>query len=267
MIEKLFNIEKMKCKQLVFLLLLFPFSLFSQLSTSNSQSPYALVKNVLLGQGVVVSNIKFTGKRVAIGSFDGSKSNIGLSGGIVMTTGFVTGSKGPVGPNNRENAGGSNGASGYTLLGGKTFDAAVLEFDFVPSADTVSFRYVFGSEEFKEFVDQEFNDKFAFYISGAGISGTKNMALLPNGAEVSINSVNHLRNSEYFIDNNGGSSVQYDGFTTVLTARSAVKCGKKYHLIIAIADVADRIYDSGVFLEAKSLTTKVDYEATQKFSL
>ncbi len=256
----------MECKQFLFLLLVLPFSLFSQLSTSNSQSPYALVKNVLLGQGVVVSNIKFTGKRVAIGSFDGSKSNIGLSGGIVMTTGFVTGSKGPIGPNNRENAGGSNGAAGYSMLGGKTFDAAVLEFDFVPSADTVSFRYVFGSEEFKEFVDQEFNDKFAFYISGYGITGTKNMALLPNGAEVSINNVNHLRNSQYFIDNNGGSSVQYDGFTKVLTARSAVKCGKKYHLIIAIADVADRIYDSGVFLEAKSLTTKVEYEATQKLS-
>lgn len=256
----------MECKQFLFLLLVIPFSIFSQLSTSNSQSPYALVKNVLLGQGVVVSNIKFTGKRVAIGSFDGSKSNIGLSGGIVMTTGFVTGDKGPVGPNNRENAGGANGAPGYSLLGGKTFDAAVLEFDFVPSADTVSFRYVFGSEEFKEFVDQEFNDKFAFYISGYGIAGTKNMALLPNGAEVSINSVNHLRNSEYFIDNNGGRSVQYDGFTTVLTAKSAVKCGRKYHLIIAIADVADRIYDSGVFLEAKSLTTKVEYEATQKLS-
>lgn len=266
MIEKLFNINKMECKQFLFLLLVLPFSVFSQLSTSNSQTPYALVKNVLLGQGVVVSNIKFTGKRVAIGSFDGSKSNIGLSGGIVMTTGFVTGSKGPVGPNNLENVGGSNGAAGYTMLGDKTFDAAVLEFDFVPSADTVSFRYVFGSEEFKEFVGQEFNDKFAFYISGFGIPGTKNMALLPNGAEVSINSVNQTRNSEYFIDNNGGGSVQYDGFTTVLTARSAVKCGRKYHLIIAIADVADRIYDSGVFLEAKSLTTKVDYEATQKLS-
>jgi hypothetical protein len=50
-----------------------------------------------------------------------------------------------------------------------TYDATVLEFDFVPATDNISFNYVFGSEEYLEFVNAGYNDVFAFFISGPGI--------------------------------------------------------------------------------------------------
>ena len=49
--------------------------------------------------------------------------------------------------------------------GGTTFDAAVLEFDFIPIGDSVIFRYVFASEEYNEYVCSNVNDIFGFLIS------------------------------------------------------------------------------------------------------
>lgn len=262
--------QLLKLYHILVMALLFTHFSCAQLVTSKKETPFGLVKNVLLGPGVTVSNIKYTGAINAIGYFDGSKSNIGLSKGIVMTTGTIFGPDGPAGFNNQNNAGIDNKASGYapltSLVNTATYNASVLEFDFIPMADTVRFRYVFGSEEYPEYVDKEFNDIFAFFISGPGISGTKNIALLPNGQPVTINTVNDKRNTQYYIDNWGGKTVQYDGFTKVLTAIAQVQCGKTYHLAISIADVADGIYDSGMFLEANSLSSKVELEVSKSIA-
>lgn len=247
---------------------------FGQLVTSGS-SPSALVQNVLLGPGVTVSNISYSGSSVAIGSFTANGTNLGISSGVIMTTGtiFNTG-QGPHGPNNKENAGIDNNFGGYPLLssivGTATYNASVLEFDFVPFSDTVRFKYVFGSEEYIEYVGTQFNDVFGFYISGPGISGTQNIARLPGtGQEVTINNVNHISNSAYYVSNSGGATIQYDGFTHVLEAVSRVQCGQTYHLIIALADVGDGIYDSGIFLEAQSLRSNapvnLNYSLSTKY--
>lgn len=251
----------------------------AQLITNTSQTPAQLVQNVLIGNGVTISNIQFTGSNQAIGYFDGTNSNIGLNEGIVITTGTVlSGANGPVGPNFADNAGMDNSAPGFGLLqntlgGIQTYNAAVLEFDFVPSSDTVQFRFVFGSEEYPEYVCSEYNDVFAFFISGPNPSGgnytNQNVALVPGTSiPVAINNVNSgfsgqfgdplncsnqgLSNSTYYVNNIGGSTVQYDGFTVPITSIANVVCGETYHMIFAIADAGDPIYDSGIFLEANS---------------
>src|SRR5262249_30374302 len=105
-------------------------------------------------------------------------------------------SKGVEGPNLQPNACGNIdnttifGTPGdpalSAIVGASTFDAAILEFDFVPQFSTVTFRYVFSSEEYNGFVNQPFNDVFAFFING------KNCALLPgSNAPVSINTINN----------------------------------------------------------------------------
>jgi gliding motility-associated-like protein len=261
---------------------------WSQLITNSSLSPQGLVQNVLLGSGVTVSNVTYNGSPGAIGQFTANNTNLGITQGIVMTTGTIQASaSGPQGPNNQSNAGMDNNAPGSTVLtnqvlgGTQTYNAATLEFDFIPYADTVRFKYVFGSDEYPEFAppnNSGYNDVFGFFISGPGIVGMQNIARLPNGGGiVSINNVNAITNQQFFTFNGDGNSppynsnpqyIQYDGFTKVLEAVSKVQCGQTYHLIIAIADAGDGQWDSGMFLEANSLSTKtpieIDYTLSQQ---
>lgn len=263
-------------KHSVFLLtlLLLTNEVLSQLTTNTGQAPNSLVQNVLLGTGVTVSNVIYNGSPTAIGSFTANGTNLGIDQGIVMTTGTVfNNGNGPQGPNNQPGCGIDNNVGGSALLsniigGTQTYNASILEFDFVPFSDTVRFKYVFGSDEYPEFAppnNSGYNDVFGFFISGPGITGIQNIARLPNnGSVVSINNVNAITNSQYFNFNGDGNSapynsnpfyIQYDGFTDVLEAVSRVQCGQTYHLIIAVADVGDGQWDSGIFLEANSLTS------------
>lgn len=261
---------------------LFAVCSYGQLVTSTAQTPNGLVQNVLLGQGVTVSNIQYSGTSTSIGSFTAAGTNLGIASGIVMTTGTVLNNgNGPQGPNNASGSGIDNGTGGSpalsNLIGGTaTHNAAILQFDFVPYSDTVRFKYVFGSEEYPEYVGSTFNDVFAFFISGPGIAGgQQNIAKLQNGQPVTINNVNSGSNSAFYVSNGDGSQspynsstnyIQYDGFTKVLEAVSKVQCGETYHLIIAVADAGDGILDSGIFLEANSLNSKVPVEVEYALS-
>ena len=252
----------------------------AQLSTNSNVSANFLVQNTLLGGGVTATNISYNGDVNAIGSFIGLNSNIGLNSGVIMTTGTVENSttflgaqQGPFGPNDNPGAGMANSANGDALLDGlssaSTEDAAILEFDFEAVGPSISFRYVFASEEYLEYVNAGFNDVFGFFITGQNPNGgnyaNTNIALIPGtGTPVTIDNLNNISNSQYYNNNGDGNSapqnsdntvVQYDGFTDVLTASADVVCGEVYHIKIAIADAGDAQYDSGVFLEAQSFTS------------
>ena len=256
----------------------------AQLITNNSLNPQGLVQNILLGNGVTVSNVTYNGSPVAIAQFTAANTTLGINSGIVMTTGTtLPNGDGPQGPNDASGAGVDNNMGGFNLLsqaiqGTQTYNAAILEFDFIPYADTIRFKYVFGSDEYPEFAppnNTTYNDVFGFFISGPGITGFQNIAKLPNGAVVSINNVNTITNSFYFVNNGDGNTapynqspqyIQYDGFTKVLEAVSQVQCGQTYHLILAIADVGDGQWDSGIFLEANSLSTITPVEIEHTLS-
>ncbi len=217
---------------------------------------------LLVGNGVTISNVDLNCPTGAFGSFNGENTNLGLGSGVLLTSGSVNNA---VGPNNNGGTTTSLGTPGdldldAITLGG-TQDACVLEFDFIPFADEVSFRYVFGSEEYLEYVGS-FNDGFALFISGPGIVGQQNIAFIPSTTTpVTINNVNNVTNSEYYVDNGTGSpvdpesTIQYDGFTVVLTAIATVIPCQTYHLKIAVADALDTALDSGVFIEEGSLST------------
>lgn len=268
----------MKLLPLIFLSLLPLFSI-GQLITNSSQSPSTLVQNVFSGQGITITNVNYTGSSSSIGYFTANGTNLGMSEGIVMTTGKVGGHpNSPIGPNDREDDGFDNNENGYTLLsnlvGKPTYNASVLEFDFSTCSDHIEFKYIFGSDEFLEFCGTSFNDAFAFFITGPGIGTNQNIAKLPNGLPVAVNNVHptvpsnffndyvSAVNAQYYVNNNNGASIQYDGFTTVLTAEADVICDETYHLILAIADAQDPIYDSGVFLEAHSFNSSEPVDAT-----
>lgn len=215
----------------------------------------------LVGDGVTIVDVRYTGAGVASGGFEG-ESNLDMDRGIILTSGKAVIAEGP---NNSESAGFSNGLSGDADLtkisGSTTNDACVLEFDFIPQSRKVVFKYIFASEEYEEWVWGGVNDSFGFFISGPGINGdfsndSKNIALIPftnPPVYVSIDSVNQWTHTEYYNRNNE-NYIQYDGFTTVLTASSLVTPCSTYTIKLVIGDGGDYIYDSGVFLEENSFT-------------
>ena len=262
-------------------LLVFLFSsvyCFSQLVTGNTLTPTQLVQNVLLGPGITASNVTFTGYSNAIGEFNiTGVSNLGLTSGVIMTTGTILANDptygvgaGPDGPNNLAGAGCDNAQPGNTFLttvaGATTFNAAVLEFDFIPQSDTVKFRYVFGTDEYMEYVSGGFADVFAFVLSGVSTPlAPTNIALIPGTTTpVTALNVNANVNAAFYVDNENppGQIIQYDGFTIPLTARYPVICGQTYHIQLMIADALDGAVDAGVFLEAGSFSSSAPVSIT-----
>lgn len=252
-------------------------------------SPLNLIQNVLVGEGVSVTNISYTGSTNAIGRFNGANTSLGFDDGLIITTGTIhDNSDGPHGPNDKPNAGLDNGSSGFGMLNNivnqPTYNAAILEFDFIPQSDTVRFDYIFASEEYPEWVGGQFNDVFAFFISGPGIpGGVQNMAIIPGTNQaVTINNVNNganntgpCNNCSYYVNNGTGNNppfnqspfyIQYDGFTKPMQAMSPVQCGETYHLTIAIADVGDALFDSGIFLAANSFSSLQNVNAEYELS-
>jgi len=268
----------------VALSLLFQFNLKAQLVVNtttyvNPDPATSLVNNVLLGTGVTASNIVFTpavNSSLQLGYFNGSNSNLGLDSGIVLSSGnvldampnsFVGGvvNFNPIiYPDLLNVANSVPPLINQAFIVNGVYDVSVLEFDFVPSSDTVKFRYVFGSNEYQLFINTSFNDVFGFFISGPGINGpyagnSQNIAVVPNSnppLPITISSVQPALNGQYYIDNPGNTTVGLNGFTTVLTAMSPVTCGLTYHIRIAIADGSDPVLDSKVFLEANSFSSQ-----------
>jgi hypothetical protein len=218
-------------------------SSFSQLTIDETATSPQLVNNIV--QPGYTSNMKLNCPTGASATFTGT-SDIGFEKGIILSTGKASSAKGP---NDATNTSFSFGAAGDLQLdsvnGTQTFDACTLEFDLIPTSDTLRIRYVFGSEEYPEFINQPFRDALGFFVSGPGITGNKNIA------------IDALSSSQNFVDNTNGTSIQYDGFTKPLTALQALTPNAAYHLKIVIADVADALYDSGVFIEAGSITTGI----------
>lgn len=203
------------------------------------------VATLLTGQGASISNVRITGSSDAIGQFAGGDP-LGVSAGVVLSTGNIAG---VAGPNNSDEAGADLGTAGTAALDQivapfKTFDSVTLEFDVVTVSPTFAIRFVFASEEYREFVGSEFNDVFAFFVNGS------NIALAPGTTDpVTINTINHLVNTGAYRDNtDAGSDTQFDGFTTVLTAVAIVEPNVSQHIRIAIADTSDHIYDSAVLI-------------------
>ena len=247
--------------------------------------------NTLVGNGVTISNATLNCPTISKGTYDRS-TTLGISKGIVLTSGNVVGSPGVYS--------GIDTAADYfanvdpdgdpfstifdtqldsLVSPNSTFNACALEFDFIPIDSFFSFKYVFASEEYPEYACTPFNDVFAFFINGPGYAGNTNLALVPGTSiPVTINSINENNPmvdtfpnfndttycramgpgspfNIYYRDNASGLELVYDGLTTVLTASGKVSPCRSYHMKIAIADVGDEGYDSGVFLEENSFSS------------
>ena len=265
---------------LLFILPILSLQSYSQLalSTGIGMTPQQLVQNFLLGNGVTVSNVKFNDAQGTItisnqiGSFSTAvnPTNLGFTNGLTIATGGIQVASSntlsviingiPI----------TSDPQLQALKPGKQLkDIARLEFDFIPSSDTVKFRYVFASNEYPTAVCTVYDDVFGFFISGLNPDGgnyvNKNIALIPGtNFPVSINTVNggvsngsaspcFLNYTQYF--HSFMPNITYHGGTVPLIAWAKVVPCSTYHIKIAICDVSNNIYDSGVFLEANSFSS------------
>lgn len=260
----------------------------AQMTVATETNPLNLARKIL-GTGITILNPQYKGGDSSAGIFRAVPGSFLLDSGIVLTSGkarTISGTAGVNGPASLIPTYQSQtpGDAALTSFSEKpTFDACILEFDFIPQGDSIVVRYVFGSEEYPEWVCSQFNDVFAFFISGPGFfppGSARNIAVVPDISSVvavSINTVNsgipgsNATNGltecqkpigsgspfpQYYIDNQNGMTITYDGHTVILTARAKVTPCATYHLKLAIADGSDRTLDSGVFLEANSFSSK-----------
>lgn len=255
----------------------------AQLIIAPNQTANQLVDR-LVGTGVVYSNPMLTCSSGASGKFDnGLTTSISMDSGIVLTTGtcnttYLFGSPFDIGVNisasyfaSTDNSFFTTDANLNTAATGTTYDMCKLEFDFVPIGDTIEFFYRFGSEEYTAYSCSNFNDIFAFFISGPGYAVPTNVALIPGTiCPVSINTINFKTNNpcgnvqapcappfnSLYVNNTLSSTISYDGMTVKLKASAPVTPCSTYHMKFAIADVFDGVLDSGVFLEAGSFVSE-----------
>jgi uncharacterized protein (TIGR02145 family) len=285
-------------------ILIFPLRLSAQLSviqgSAIGMTPLQFVQTYLAGQGVTVTNATFNGLSISlnniipsstqdqIGSFvatNGAGTQLGLAGGVLLSTGLVQSN---VTGNNTNNQTQGGSDPDLVILATPPLghdpppsiqDKSILEFDFVPETDVITFRYVFASTEFDTYCTQNFNDAFGLFLSGPDITGSEgflnnavNIALLPTSGEyVNIHNIcnadngNITMNGVYSWCNLLYTYFSYYRFSYVFTASHPVTCGLTYHMKFAIGDAGDDMFDSSVFLEQNSFTSN-DVTANTTFS-
>jgi hypothetical protein len=163
---------------------------------------------------------------------------------VLMTSGDVSVAPGP---NDSPEAGVDNGTSARGAN-----DVSILRVDLlVPEgANCLSFDFLFGSEEYPEYVGSPFNDAFlaelgqsTWVVEGSEISSPDNFAVDPQGRIISINS--GFFSTQLVVTDPG---LQYDGTTPKLIARTPITAGE-HALFLSIFDAGDHILDSGVLID------------------
>lgn len=229
-----------------------------------------------------------------VGYFHKADSDFPIQEGLIMSTANVTRIEGP----NKTDLGLGNVNSDVSHLigdydlkklvgnevGRNIYDVSVIEFDFTAASSSVSFNYIFASEEYPSNVNFQFNDAFAFFIYNKNDTTYKpNIALLPEtltGKDVvSINNVNDGRwtdftwstpvighnqsnNPRFFVRQPENTlATEFNGYTydkqnkKTLEAKftNLIVCDE-YHIKLIVGNMQDQGSGSGVFLEAHSFT-------------
>ena len=276
-------------------LLLFVFGLLSVSVNSQSlnvvagnQPPYnanSFIDNFFTGAGIQILDVQFAGDAGSVGFFSDGLDAIGLKRGLILTTGSSASSSSVNGVDeiSSDFANTNNGSTAVSaaladIAIQPLYDVVYYKITFRPTSDSIRFRYVFASEEYPEFACSAFNDVFGFFLTGPRPGNGPayndfNIALVPgSNLPVAINNV-HPANPTYncpalneIYYNATATLLQpvYDGFTTPFTAEAAVVPCETYEMVIAIGDVSDGLYDSGVFLEGNSFGGAI--EVTSSFA-
>lgn len=226
----------------------------------NTNASALQMANEIFGEGVTVVGATYTGDNRSSAVYSGGDSiapDVTPSDtGVILSTGFATNFT-----NNSTNANLRAGTSSNTtgvnndsdfnaLAGASTFDASILEVNFIPDADTLTMQFVFSSEEYPEFVNSVFQDVVGVWVNGDLVE------LSVGGGAVNPAAINTTDNQNLFVDNTGSDfNTEMDGFTVTLTLKAQVNVGVINTIKIGIADVGDASFDSNLLIAGGSVQT------------
>ena len=266
-------------KNFSFILLLFITFINAQYINVNTSFTANDLVDKLIGTNntcLSVSNVSVTGYNSggikSYGYVNANSSGFEISEGILLTSGDAANSPGSfTGIQSFGNNSGWNGDNDLETAAGisNTTNATILEFDFIPNTNKISFDYMFLSEQYLRQGDPGtcgYTDGFAFLIKKTTDTNYKNLALVPNtNTPITSETVRgpggrcQESNSQYFGHYNpNGSPTSFNGQTAILTAETEVTPGTKYHIKLVIADQGNGLYDSGVILKAGSFVGSKD---------
>lgn len=253
----------------------------------------------LIGKGIILTGTSTLNcNSQANGTFVNVNSTPNLSlaidTGIVLCTGRVLTVAGDTGINaNRaaqasKNWGNTTTDAQITSIapsGATQRDLCFLQFSFIPQGDTAYIDYAFASEEYPEYGCSQYVDAFGIFVAPPSSTSYTNYAKVPGtNVNVSTNSINDtmkqtgwsnyvtycqsLGSGAPFIQHYTGNLINnhivYDGMTKTLRAVIPVSPFQTHTMKIAIADIADGLFDSGIFLKQSSFTSKTKLEITEK---
>ena len=241
-------------------------------------TPQDLVEDVLINStcanvfNVNVSGGNFATGEKSFGYFDGTGTTFPFQNGIILSTGKINNAPGP--NSYLSDDGGNMGWNGDPDLNdalglSNTFNATILEFDFIPLGNKISFDYIFSSEQYLSSPSSNqcnFTDGFAFLLKRNGETRYQNLAVVP-GTNIPVK-VNTVRgsgticppaNQAYFDTfNDTNHPTNFNGQTKVLKAESDVIPGETYHIKLVIADEGNYRFDSAIFLGGGSFNFGID---------
>lgn len=254
----------------------------------SAYTPLQLIRDVLISSGPGscfvpnISNVTVTPNTTATqadrawGYFHKGTTNFPFKDGIVLSTGFARRAGNQFEDYLGDNNQGGSDPDLATALGvaGTLTNAAILEFDFVPTTSQIKFNYLLASEEYNGTFPCNYADAFALLLRPVGSTAPyQNMAILPGGAgPVSVTNIRPnipngcgAVNPTYFAGyNTAGIETNFYGRTIPLEATANVTAGIPYHFKMVIADFgpfgADTGYDSAVFLEGGSFNIGVELQ-------
>ncbi|MDO5509816.1 MAG: choice-of-anchor L domain-containing protein [Weeksellaceae bacterium] len=241
-----------------------------------------LVNDVLVASNCnILSNVSYQGASTfgglkSIGYFTNTNPLLDMASGIILSTGSAAAAPGPNSTLQSYNTPGWVGDDQlYNYIQELGIDpgltsynnATVIEFDFMPTSDFISFNFVFLSEEYGTF-QCSYSDAFAFFLTDLDTNETTNLAIVPGTNDPisvitirdqaynqSCASVNPEWFDAYF--GTGGTDtnlapLNFNGQTKKMSAESAVTPFGNYRIKLVIADRNDSSYDSAILIEAGS---------------
>ncbi len=248
------------------------------ISVDEGYTPQDLVEDILINStcanvfNVSVSGGNFASGEKSYGYFDGTGTTFPFQNGIILSTGKINNAPGP--NSYLSDDGGNMGWNGDPDLNdalglSNTFNATILEFDFIPLGNKISFDYIFSSEQYLSSPSSNqcnFTDGFAFLLKRNGDLSYENLAVIPGTTTpVKVNTVRGPgticppANAAYFdAFNDVNHPTNFNGQTKVLTAQSDVIPGETYHIKLVIADEGNHRYDSAIFLGGGSFNFTID---------